>query len=133
MGFNIRNQWTASPDLMFGTEAKVRNERLKAYVFLGATYLALILSGMYSETEILFEILGILSGIVCVYHALHFSWHRSTHKMICKALAGLELHQYHCAEDLVFHMDMDWDLAEQIVNGEYDSLLMDKVTCKYIN
>lgn len=55
------------------------------------------------------------------------------YKAICKALAGLELHQYHCAEDLVFGLGISYELAESIVQGEYDHLLSSKLTCYYIH
>lgn len=51
---------------------------------------------------------------------------------VCKALAGLELHVVQSADDLRILMDIDDDTAHRIINGDYDCLLNEYTTCKYI-
>lgn len=58
--------------------------------------------------------------------------HITMHTNVCKALAGLELGVVHCADDLVILMRMNRDMANKIINGEYDNLMRDPLTCKYI-
>lgn len=52
-------------------------------------------------------------------------------KKVCKALAGLELGKVHCSDDLAVY-GLSAMASEHIVDGVYDCLLSDPLTCKYI-
>ena len=58
--------------------------------------------------------------------------HRKFRDAVCNALAGLELGVYHCADDLVIHLHLSWERANQIIDGQYDDWLRHKKTCQFM-
>lgn len=74
-------------------------------------------------------ILGTTSMLVSFFVQTSF---KSARRTVCMALAGLELGIYHCADDLVTVGGVPEDVADDIIAGEYDNLLKDPLTCRYI-
>lgn len=133
MAKTIIDKLSLTPDRLLNTRKITRR---CAYLTMGMILAAVIIakcldyyevSGDFADLILVLVWLGVL--VVAVY-AMSIS---NKHRVVCKALAGLELHQYHSAEDLVFSLGIEYDLAESIINGDYDCLLMDRLTCYFIH
>ena len=51
---------------------------------------------------------------------------------ICKALAGLENGWWHSSDDIQLYCGIRKNVADRIINGDFDDLLRDPLTCKFI-
>lgn len=107
-----------------------------SFILMGIALGIAIILDAYVDKHSLYGTLYICV-VLCILLAAYLLFaiamvHKTMHREVCKALAGLELGVVHCADDLVILMRMNRDMADKIINGEYDNLLRDPLTCKYI-
>lgn len=134
MTYSVIDKLRFTPDRLFNAQAISRKcMGISIVLMVIAVFLVEYMRHFHSGQEDLAESLALLIWVSILMVSTYSLALRSRHRVVCKALAGLELHQYHCAEDLVFGLGIEYNLAEAIVQGEYDCLLMDRVTCYYIH
>lgn len=128
-----------SPQDMEDWEEKERSLSLQSLGLVCSAFIPLalaVLLDIQMETNPLTTVLVSVVSFTLLFWGFALdhinSPRRQFRNKVCKALAGLELGVYHCADDLVINLDMDWDSANAIIDGQYDNWLKHTITCEFM-
>ena len=127
-----------SPDNLYEWQKNEHKISCIGLVFVIGAYLPLITCSLLGITEkdgmmfypsFILAIVLLLAGGIFIVNNIN---HRQFRDKVCNALAGLELGVYHCADDLVINLCLDWDSANAIIDGQYDDWLRHRSTCRFM-